>query len=66
MINFKNWNMTHLGHVVMLSIVLLLIISMIHLFVGPLLVTLLPGVFTAAVTLTDILLFLILVRLVIK
>lgn len=66
MIDYKNWNLKHLGHMVVLSIILILVIGMIHLFVSPLLTTLFPAVFTTALTLTDTILFLILLKLVVR
>lgn len=65
MVNYKDWNLKHLGNLVVLGIILILLITMIHIFVSPLLVTLLPMVFTTTLTLTDTLLFLILLRLVV-
>lgn len=66
MINYKDWNMRHFGNMVILSVVLVLIIALVHTFVTPLLTTLLPTVFTTTISLTDILLFFVLVRLITK
>jgi len=66
MINYKDWNMKHFGNLVVLSIVLILLIALVHTFVTPLLVGILPTVFTGTISLTDILLFFVLIRLITK
>lgn len=66
MVNFKNWDLEHLGNMILLGFALIMIVTVVHVFVSPLLVTLLPSVFTTGLTLTDTLLFLILMRLIVK
>ncbi len=66
MITFKDWNVKHLGDMLLLGVVLILIVTLMHMVVSPLLTTVLPTVFIAKLTLTDILLFLILVRLALR
>ena len=66
MINFKEWNLKELGNMVVLGIVLVVIISVFMTFFNPLLVTVLPTIFTHALTITDVLLLLILIRLHVK
>ena len=66
MINFKEWNIKELGNMVVLGIVLIVIISVFMTFVNPLLVTVLPTIFTHSLTITDVLLLLILIRLHVK
>ena len=66
MINFKEWNLKELGNIVVLGIVLVVIISVFMTFFNPLLVTVLPTIFTHALTITDVLLLLILIRLHVK
>ncbi len=63
MINFKEWNLKHVGEIVLLGIVLIFVVTLITTFVSPLLMTILPTIFTTALSLTDTLLLLILVRL---
>ena len=63
MINFKTWSVKELGNVASLGVVLILIISVFMTFVNPLLVTVLPTIFTHTLTITDVLLLLILIRL---
>ena len=66
MVNFKDWNLKHLGNMIIVGFVLVILIAMIHMFVSPLLTVLFPAVFVTTLTLTDTLLFLILLRLVVK
>lgn len=66
MINFREWNIKELGNFVVLGIVLILVVSIFMTFVNPLLVTVLPTIFTHALTITDVLLLLILMRLYVK
>jgi hypothetical protein len=63
MINFKEWNIKELGNYSVLGIVLILVISVFMTFVNPLLVTVLPTIFSHALSITDVLLLLILIRL---
>lgn len=63
MVNFKEWNVKELGNLVILAIVLLIVTTMFMTFINPLLVTVLPTVFTHTLSVTDVLLLLILVRL---
>lgn len=65
-INYKDWNLTNFGQLVVLGLVFTLVIAVMHIFVSPLLVMILPTVFTTALTVTDILLFLILITLYIR
>jgi hypothetical protein len=65
-INYKDWNMKNLGHLLVLGLVFTVIIAVIHMFVSPLLVLILPSVFTAPLSLTDTLLFLILITQMVK
>lgn len=65
MVNFKDWNVKMLGHVLLLIFVLVIIVAIMVLFINPLLIHVFPQVFTA-ISLTDTLLLLILVRLFIK
>jgi len=64
MINYKDWNLKHIGNLFVLSVVFILVISLVQTVVGPLLMKLLPSVFATTITLTDILLFFIFIRLV--
>jgi|GEM_PF-6496806 len=66
MVNFKTFNIKELGNLVTLGIVLILVISIFMTFVNPLLVTVLPTIFTHALSITDVLLLLILIRLHVK
>lgn len=66
MVNFKTLNIKELGNLVVLGIVLLVVISILMIFVNPLLVTILPTVFTHGLSVTEILLLLILIRLHVK
>lgn len=61
MLDFKTWNLKHIGHLVTLGVILVIIIALMHLFVSPILTTVLPGVFVTSLTLTDTLLFMLLV-----
>ena len=63
MINYKEWNLKTLGNMVIFGIVLFLLIALMHIVVSPVLTMVLPMVFTTGLTITEILLFLILVRL---
>jgi hypothetical protein len=63
MINLKTLSAKELGNIASLGVVLILIISVFMTFVNPLLVTVLPTIFTHTLTVTDILLLLILIRL---
>lgn len=63
MLHLKDWNMKHLLDSVVLGIVLVLVITLVHLIVSPLLVTILPMVFKTGLSLTEILLLLVLIRL---
>lgn len=65
-VNYKDWNLTNLGQLVILGIVFTLIIAAMHFFVSPLLVMVLPTVFTTGLSLTEVLLFLILITLYIR
>ncbi len=62
-INYKEWNIRNLGSIFILGIVVMLVIGVIHLFVSPLLMIVLPTVFTVPLTLTETLLFLLLLTL---
>lgn len=66
MINFKDWNVKELGNVVLLGIVLIVVITIFMTFFNPLLVTVLPTIFAHGLTVTEVLLLLILIRLHIK
>jgi hypothetical protein len=66
MINFKEWNVKELGNYAVLGIVLILVVSVFMTFINPLLVTILPTIFTHTLTITDVLLLLILMRLHVK
>lgn len=66
MVNFKEWNIKELGNLVVLGMVLIVVISIFMTFVSPLLVTVLPTIFTHALSITDVLLLLILIRLHVK
>ncbi len=61
MVDFKTFNLKHIGHLVTLGVILVIIIALITLFVSPILTTVLPGVFATSLTLTDTLLFMLLV-----
>lgn len=65
-LDYKNWSVKDLGHIVVVSIILVVLITVMTLFVSPLLTTVLPMVFTTKLTLTEILLFFVLVRLVVN
>ncbi len=59
--SFKNYNLKTFVDYLVYGIVLAVIISMVHTFVIPMMVKLIPGtIFTGTITLTDILLFLLL------
>ncbi len=62
-VNYKDWNIKNFGNLLVLGLVFTVVIAIIHFFVSPLLVMILPTVFTAPLTLTEILLFLILITL---
>ena len=64
-VKFKDWNLD-LGHAIVTLFFLSLIIAVMHIVVSPILVTILPMVFTSALSLTDVLLFLILTTLYIR
>ena len=66
MVNFKAWNVKELGNLATLAIVLLIVMSIFMTFVNPLLVTILPTIFTHTLSVTDVLLLLILIRLHVK
>lgn len=63
MINFKDWNVKTLGDLVVLGIILIVVVSIFMTFINPLLVALLPTIFTHTLSVTDVLLLLILIRL---
>jgi uncharacterized membrane protein len=65
-INYKDWNLKNLGNVFVLGLVFTLIIAVIHLFVSPLLVLVMPTVFVAPLTLTETLLFMLLITLILR
>ena len=59
--SFKNYNLKTFVDYLVYGIVLAVIISIVHTFVIPTVVKLIPGtIFTGTITLTDILLFLLL------
>lgn len=62
-INYKEWNLRNLGHLIILGLIITVVIGVMHLVVSPLLMALLPMVFTTTLTLTDTLLFLVLITL---
>lgn len=62
MVDFKTWNVKKLGDLIITMIVLLFFVTIVHMVISPLLVTILPTVFTAKLTITDTILFLILVH----
>lgn len=64
-IKFKDWNLD-LGHAFITLFTVAILIAVMHIIVSPILVALLPMVFTSALSLTDVLLFLILVTLYIR
>lgn len=64
-IKFKDWTLD-LGHAFVVLFALSILIAVMHIIVSPILVALLPMVFTTALTLTDVLLFLILITLYIR
>ncbi len=66
MVNFKAWNVKELGNLATLTIVLLIVMSIFMTFVNPLLITVLPTIFTHTLSVTDVLLLLILIRLHVK
>ncbi|NDF12186.1 MAG: hypothetical protein EB060_05170 [Proteobacteria bacterium] len=65
-VNYKDWNMKNLGNYLVLGIVFFVLIAVIHMFVSPLLVLILPTVFAAPLTITETILFLILITLFVK
>ncbi len=65
-LDYKNWSVKDLGHIVIVSIILVVLITIMMLFVSPVLTTVLPMVFTTKLTLTEVLLFFVLVRLVVN
>lgn len=65
-LNYMNWNIRDIGHLVVVAIIFVVLIAVMHIFVSPLLTLVLPTVFVAPLTLTEILLFLLLIRLVVK
>ena len=59
--NFKNYNLKTFIDYLVYGVVLAVIVSVVHTFVIPVIVKLIPGtIFTGTVTLTDLLLFLLL------
>lgn len=65
-VDYKTWNLKTLGNLFVLGLVMAVIIGMIHLVVSPLLMTILPTVFLAPLSLTETLLFLLLLVLMIN
>jgi hypothetical protein len=65
MVDFK-FDVKTLGNLLGIGITLLIVIALLMVFISPLLTTLLPTIFVAKMTLTEVLLFLILVRLHVK
>lgn len=65
MFNFK-LDVKDLGNIVGISITLLIVIALLMAFLSPLLVTILPTIFAVKLSLVEVLLFLILVRLYVK
>lgn len=61
MINYKDFSLKHLTDILLLTFVTVLIVTIFHLVVSPLLVTILPAVFATKLTITDTLLLLLLV-----
>jgi hypothetical protein len=61
MINLKEWSLKHLTDMLLVTFVTALLVTIFHLVISPLLVTVLPTVFVAKLTLTDTLLFILLV-----
>lgn len=66
MIDLKDWNVKNLGNMIVMMIVLLFLVTIVHLVISPLFVSLLPTVFATKLTLSETLLFLILLRSVMK
>jgi hypothetical protein len=66
MVNFRTFNVKELGNLVTLGSVLILVISIFMTFINPLLVTVLPTIFTHTLSITDVLLLLILIKLHVK
>ncbi len=60
MVNFKEWTLRHFGDVMLLGVLTIVLVTIFHLIISPLLVTILPAVFTAKLTITDTLLFVLL------
>lgn len=59
--NFKNYNLKTFVDYLVYGVVLAVIVSIVHTFVLPMVVKLIPGtIFTGTISLTDILLFMIL------
>jgi hypothetical protein len=65
MVDFK-MDVKDLGNVLVLGISLIIVIAILMAFIGPLLATIFPTIFVAKLTLTEVLLFLILLRLHVK
>lgn len=65
MFNFK-LDVKDLGNLVGISITMIIVIALLMAFVSPLLVSILPTIFTVKLTLTEVLLFLMLIRLHVK
>lgn len=65
-VNYKDWNLRNLGHLIVLGFVFTLVIAIMHIFVSPILTMILPTVFTTTLSVTDVLLFLILITLYIR
>lgn len=61
-LDFKTWNVMELGRMIVLGIILIVVVAIFHVVVSPVLVAVLPSVFTAPLSVTDILLFMILIR----
>jgi hypothetical protein len=64
--DIKNFSMKHLGDLLVVTLFTVFLIVLFHMIISPLLVTILPTVFTAKLTVTDTLLFVLLVTLISK
>ncbi len=60
MVNFKEWSLKHIGDVLLLALFTTIVVAMFHLVISPLLVTILPTIFITKLTITDTLLFVLL------
>lgn len=64
MINLKDFNLKHLGDILVMGFVTMLIVALFHTVLSPILVSVLPTVFTTSLSLTDTILLVLLVTII--